>query len=252
MSEETVAERTRILNAYSKAVLPWMSTLALVYLVAYSAQSIWHDPQAEWYIWVRIFSNLLWVLFALDLLIRFILTTPKRGFFRKNWLDTITVILPQFRALRALRAFSGPTIFNRSGKSPITGRGITTAIMATVIIVWVGSLMVLNAERDAKGATITNFGDALWWAMETITTVGYGDVVPVTSQGRFFATGVMLLGISVLGAVTAWLSASLMHQTHKTPPPAQEVLDELAELKSMVASLQAHVGAAPTQPKSDG
>jgi voltage-gated potassium channel len=252
MSDQHVAERTRILNAYSKAVSPWMSTLALIYLFAFSAQSIFHHPEAEWYIWVRIFSNVLWVLFALDLVIRFILTTPKHGFFRKNWLDTITVILPQFRALRALRAFSGPTIFNRSGKSPITGRGISTAIMATIIVVWVGSLMVLNAERDAKGATITNFGDALWWAMETITTVGYGDVVPVTSQGRFLATGVMLLGISVLGAVTAWLSASLIHQTHKAPAPAQEVLDELAELKSMVASLQAHVGVAPTQQKSDG
>ena len=247
MSDDAVAERTRILNAYSKAVSPWMSTLALVYLFTYSAQSIFHDPGAEWYIWFRTFSYFLWIIFVFDLAFRFILTTPKRGFFRKNWLDTITVVVPQFRALRALRAFTGPTIFNRKGGSPITGKGITTAILATVIIVWVGSLMVLNAERDAQGATITNFGDALWWAMETITTVGYGDVVPVTPQGRFFATGVMLLGISVLGAVTAWLSATVMHQTTNRPAPAQEVMDELAELKAMVASLQEKVGVTETK-----
>ena len=247
MSADAVAERTRILNAYSKAVSPWMSTLALVYLFTYSAQSIFHDPGAEWYIWFRTFSYFLWIIFVFDLAFRFILTTPKRGFFRKNWLDTITVVVPQFRALRALRAFTGPTIFNRKGGSPITGKGITTAILATVIIVWVGSLMVLNAERDAQGATITNFGDALWWAMETITTVGYGDVVPVTPQGRFFATGVMLLGISVLGAVTAWLSATVMHQTTNRPAPAQEVMDELAELKAMVASLQEKVGVTETK-----
>ena len=247
MSDQVVAERTRILNAYNKAVSPWMSTLALVYLFTYSAQSIFHDPGAEWYIWFRTFSYFLWVIFVFDLAFRFIMTTPKHGFFRKNWLDTITVVVPQFRALRALRAFTGPTIFNRKGGSPITGRGITTAVVATVIIVWVGSLMVLNAERDAQGATITNFGDALWWAMETITTVGYGDVVPVTPQGRFFATGVMLLGISVLGAVTAWLSATVMHQTTNKPAPAQEVMDELAELKAMVASLQAKAGIAETK-----
>lgn len=247
MSDEVVAERTRILNAYNKIVSPWMTTLALVYLFIYSAQSIFYDPGTPWYIWFRSISYLIWVAFALDLAFRFIMTTPKHGFFRANWLDTITVVVPQFRALRALRAFSGPTIFSRKGGSPITGRGITTAIMATVIIVWVGSLMVLNAERNAKGATITNFGDALWWAMETITTVGYGDVVPVTPQGRFFATGVMLLGISVLGAVTAWLSATLLHQTTSKPAPAQEVLDELAELKAMVASLQAKAGITETK-----
>ena len=247
MSDVEVPERTRILNAYSKAVSPWMSTLALVYLFTYSAQSIFHDPGAEWYIWFRSFSYFLWIIFVFDLAFRFIMTTPKHGFFRKNWLDTITVVVPQFRALRALRAFTGPTIFNRKGGSAITGRGITTAVLATVIIVWVGSLMVLNAERDAQGATITNFGDALWWAMETITTVGYGDVVPVTPQGRFFATGVMLLGISVLGAVTAWLSATVVHQTATKPAPAQEVMDELAELKSMVASLQAKVGITETK-----
>ena len=57
----------------------------------------------------------------------------------------------------------------------------------------------------------------------------------------------MLLGISVLGAVTAWLSATVVHQTATKPAPAQEVMDELAELKSMVASLQAKVGITETK-----
>jgi voltage-gated potassium channel len=242
MNFPTVSERQTILANYERVTSPWMSLLALLYLLSYTAQSIFYYPTEAWFQAANTFGNILWLLFAMDLTFRFVMTTPKKGFFRKNWLETITVVLPQFRALRVLRTFSKNGILAKSGKSPLTSGGLATAALGTVIVVWVGSLMVLNAERGAKGATINNFGDALWWAMETITTVGYGDVVPVTSSGRIMATFVMMLGISVLGAVTAGLSASLARQSGHHTPPSQLVLDELAELKSMVAALQAHAG----------
>lgn len=244
---EALTPRARILAAYQKYISPYMTTLALVYLVIFSAQSIFYEPQDTWFGWMSAINYGIWAIFVFDLVFRFILTSPKHGFAKANWLDIITVVFPQLRALRGLRAFTGPSIINRHGRSAVTGRGIGVAVAGAIIIVWVGSLMVLNAERSARGASITNFGDALWWAMETVTTVGYGDVVPVTSQGRFIATGVMILGISVLGAVTATLSASLARQSGHLPAPAQEIMNELNELKAMVASLQAHVGALPAQ-----
>jgi voltage-gated potassium channel len=251
MSEPTVSERQTMLSNYLRITSPWMSLLALLYLLTFTAQSIFYDPKDEWFQVSNTFGNILWIIFALDLAVRFVMTTPKKGFFRKNWLDTITVILPQFRALRALRAFSKDGILAKTGKSPLTSGGIATAIIGTIIVVWVGSLMVLNAERGAKGASITNFGDALWWAMETITTVGYGDVVPVTTTGRILATLVMLLGISVLGAVTAGLASTLSRQSSRHVPPSQELLQEITELKSMVAALQAHAGLAPAPDTSE-
>jgi voltage-gated potassium channel len=252
MSEPTISERQTILANYSRITSPWMSILAFLYLISFTAQAIFFDPKDAWFQAANTFGNILWIIFALDLLFRFVMTKPKKGFLRHNWLDTITVILPQFRALRSLRAFSKDGIFSKTGKSPITSGGLTTAIIGTIIVVWVGSLMVLNAERSAKGATITNFGDALWWAMETVTTVGYGDVVPVTMAGRITATMVMLLGISVLGAVTAGISASVIRQSGHQQSPSQQVLNEIAELKSMVAALQAHAGiTAPPAPPSN-
>jgi hypothetical protein len=137
-----------------------------------------------------------------------------------------------------------------------------SAGIAAAIVIWIGSLMVLDAERGAPGSDIENINEAVWWAFETVTTVGYGDYVPVTNWGRFFAVLIMLVGISVLGAVTATLSATLVKQKGPSSAPAsssaaaptasesssdtdamttEELRQELAEIKTMLAQLQASV-----------
>ena len=64
------------------------------------------------------------------------------------------------------------------------------------------SIAVLDAEQNPPGANITTFGDALWWACETVTTVGYGDRYPVTPDGRAIAVADGR-GISMVMAITA-------------------------------------------------
>lgn len=235
---ESQSRRQHLLEVYMKRVSPLLSILALVYLATFSIQAIWYYPQATWFQYMNIFGNLLWVLFVIDLTFRFFVSPDKKHFFQRNVVDTITVIVPQFRAIRALRAFtSGGFISKKSGL--ISGGGLTSALLAALIVVWVGSLMVLNAERTAANAEIKTAGDAIWWGFETVTTVGYGDFVPVTWNGRMLAVLVMLVGISVLGVVTASLSAALVKRAHQGPDKVDEVLSELAELKAMVAKLEA-------------
>ena len=241
---DTATSRRQIwLKAYTARTSGLLSTLALVYLVTYSIQSIWHDPGQTWFFWLDLFGKFLWLLFAIDLAFRYLMTSPKKRFFRNNWLDTITVVIPQLRALRALRAFMGGGII--SSKGFLSGSAIASGIVAVFLIVWVGGLMVLNAERGAPGAEITSLGDAVWWGFETITTVGYGDFVPVTMQGRAFAVMVMFVGISVLGVVSATFASTLVKKgnTGAAQPesPQQAILDQLAELKSMVANLEARL-----------
>lgn len=232
------AKRQAWIDAYTKRVDPLLSFLAFLYLISYSIQAIWYYPNELWFQILYIFGLVLWALFAFDLAFRFIMTPVKKHFFRRNWLDTITVVIPQFRALRALRAFtSGGFISKKTGL--LSSGALTSSGLAAMLVVWVGSLMVLNAERGAPNAEIVNVGDAVWWAFETITTVGYGDFVPVTWNGRFFAVLVMMVGISVLGAVTASLSAVLVKRAHKSTDRVDEVLKELDQLKAMVARLEA-------------
>jgi len=248
------ARRQAWVDRYTAKTDPLLSLLALAYLVTFTVQSIWYQPQETWYTWLLLFGYALWLSFAVDLLVRFAVSPVKRGFVRRNWFDVFTVVIPQFRALRALRAFTPNGILG-TGRSVITPGALTTAGIGALLVVWVGSLMVLNAERGAPGADISTFGDSVWWSFETITTVGYGDFVPVTWNGRFFAVLIMLVGISVLGAVTATLSATLVKthlQKRAAPAPdapkpadAPDVLTEIRELKQMVAALQLQLGQGP-------
>lgn len=238
--------RQQILATYMRKIsTPWMSALAVVYLLIYTIQAMIYRPEAAWYLWASFLGYLLWVVFLGDLTFRYILTKPKRGFFRANWLDTITVVIPQLRALRALRALTPGGVLARRGKGVFSGNAIATAALSSILIIWVGSLMVLNAERSAPNATITTLGDALWWAAETVTTVGYGDMIPVTWTGRLTAVAVMIFGIAAVSAVSAGLAATLVKQTTKAPAPADVVLHELSKLQAMVAELESRLPPTP-------
>ncbi len=77
-------------------------------------------------------------------------------------------------------------------------------------MVLIAAVMVWGAEKDASHHTIKSLGDALWWAISTATTVGYGDRYPVSPEGKVIAAGLMILGIGVLGLVSAALASKLV------------------------------------------
>jgi len=82
-------------------------------------------------------------------------------------------------------------------------RVVVAVTVVTVVIVAVSSLLLWLLERDHSHSNIKSFGDAVWWAMETITTVGYGDHHPTTVAGRFVAGGLMVIGVALVGVITA-------------------------------------------------
>ncbi|WP_342451801.1 potassium channel family protein [Arthrobacter sp. H16F315] len=103
-------------------------------------------------------------------------------------------------------------------------------------------LAVLDAEKNAPGSNLTTFGDAVWWAMTTITTVGYGDHYPVTVLGRCVAAGLMVGGVAVLGVVTAsvasWMVQSVAEETAAEIDSAEEpIREELRRLSAQVEHL---------------
>jgi voltage-gated potassium channel len=113
-------------------------------------------------------------------------------------------------------------------------------IASTVLLA--GASVELEAERDAPGANITSFGDAMWWALTTVTTVGYGDRYPVTPEGRVVGGVLMVVGIATVGAVTAAIASQLINPRQTTQPqPADE---RVHQLEAQIAHLTAQLDSA--------
>jgi voltage-gated potassium channel len=159
-----------------------------------------------------------------------------------------------FRPLRALRVVTVISMLNRQLRDDARGR-VALYIGATVALVgFVASLAVLEAERNAPEASITTFGEALWWTITTLSTVGYGDRYPVTLEGRLVAATLMVAGIALLGVVTASIAAWFVENLRRTELQVSEDVEEvssdveaaqvqltevLAELRTISARLDA-------------
>ncbi|MDN5977904.1 potassium channel family protein [Acidipropionibacterium jensenii] len=187
-----------------------LTLLALAFLVAYAWPIL--DPRMD--ADIRTSLNLatwtIWAAFAVDLAIRLWLADRTASYALHHWYDVALVVLPMLRPLRLLRLIALVRILDRSATTSLVGRTAVYLAAAASASVGLGSLAILDAERGAHGANITTFGDALWWACETVTTVGYGDRYPVTGQGRAVAVVLMLVGIGLIGSVTATVAATIL------------------------------------------
>ena len=190
----------------------WPLTIAAVtFLVVYSWLVIadLHGPAAEL---AQIVLNITWVLFSIDYVGRLILAKQRWSWFLRHLLDLAIVILPMLRPLRLMRLLVLLAVFQRFAGRTLRGRVVVYVAGFTVLLVFVAALAELDAERHEPHSTIRNFGEALWWACSTITTVGYGDAVPVSTTGRLIAVALMISGIALLGTVTATLASWIVQR----------------------------------------
>ncbi len=183
----------------------------------------------------RVITVAAWVLFAVDYLARLSLADQRLRFVRHNLVDLLVIALPALRPLRLLRLVALLRILNRSAASKLRGRVTVYAAGATLLGVFVGGLAVLDAESSNPDANIQNAPDAWWWAVTTITTVGYGDHFPTTHRGRLVAILLMLCGIALVGLVTAtlasWLIERIQSEETKTRDDVAILTEEVRELR---------------------
>jgi voltage-gated potassium channel len=161
---------------------------------------------------------LVWAIFVVEYLIRLYLAPSRWQFFRGNLIDLLVIAVPVFRPLRVLRllrfARTGltlTTVLERS-RSLLTHRGLHFVLLSVLAIVLVGAALEFGFEDHARGANIHSYGDALWWAIVTVTTVGYGDKYPVTAAGRGVAVVLMLTGIGLVGVLSATIASYFVGQ----------------------------------------
>jgi voltage-gated potassium channel len=109
------------------------------------------------------------------------------------------------------------------------------ALLIAVVIILLAGAMEWSAEHTQPEATIHSLSDALWWAVSTITTVGYGDKYPVTTEGKVVALTLMLLGIAIFGLVTATLASLFVERDAEEE--ADSLRADIARLESKVDAL---------------
>lgn len=192
-----------------------MIILSLVFLAGYSLLIL--EPNLPTEIGNAVLVTLLavWAVFIVEFVFALIRSGQGWRFLPKHWLLTAGLIIPVLRPFVLLRYVNQLKYFKSGSGDAMRLRIIISALSFATLFIYVISLTVLRFERDAPDATITSFGDAIWWAFVTIATVGYGDEYPVTVPGRFFAVILMLGGIAIVGTASALVVSYLSEQTQK-------------------------------------
>ena len=151
-------------------------------------------------------DTLIWALFAVDLGIKVVVAPHRLAYLRRHWLEVLVVIVPFFRPLRILRIF---VFGSRAWVGMRRLVNVDFLLVYGIGLVIIAATVVASVE-GGENASIQSFPDALWWAVVTITTVGYGDMVPVTAAGRAIGFILMLGGIAFFSGVTANLASYLV------------------------------------------
>ena len=185
---------------------------------------------------------LIWGVFAADLLIRTWIAPRKLNFLRRHWFDVLIVALPFLRPLRvarsarALRVLKAARVLAYVARASHATRTILVRHGARSSLLFMGAVLAVSviaiyfAERSS-GGPIDSLDTAVWWAITTATTVGYGDTYPVTPLGRGIAVVLMIAGIGVFAVFTASAAAFLFEAGKPARDPAsEEVLQELRRL----------------------
>jgi len=203
----------------------------------------------------------IWALFAADYGVRLGLAPDRPVFARTHLFDLAVVALPFLRPLRALRALRGLgelralrvlqtsrlAAFVGTGighaRAIIQRRGLHYVVGLVVVIMFAAAGLEVAFEAHAKGSNIHTYGDALWWAVVTVTSVGYGDKYPVTASGRAVAVVLMITGIALFGVVTASIASYFVEQDQD-----HRVEARMDEILAVLQRLEARLDAAESRP----
>ena len=214
---------------------------AAVFLGAYAWEVI-ADLRPPELVIAEVVMWIIWGFFVIDFVVSLILADRRVHWFFAHFLDFLIVALPALRPLRLLRLITLLKFLNRGAGRALRGRVVTYAAGAAIILVFVAALAELDVERHAVGSHIHSFGDSLWWACVTIASVGYGDITPVTVEGRLIAIGVMVAGIALVGTVAATFASFFIDRVAVTNQiENDETQDSLALLTAEVAALRAEL-----------
>ena len=238
------AESGRVKTPFEPMVLG--ATLAMIPVIIIQADA----TSDTWRTFAEVANWLIWAVFAAEISVVLAVAPRKRAALRAHWLDAAVVVvtfplygrllssLRVVRLVRLLRLLRAAVIISRALQAE---RRLTSAsafrfmALATIFLtVIAGAVQATIDTGDFK-----TFWDGVWWAVVTVTTVGYGDVYPTSVGGRIVAIVLMLTGIGFLAVLTATVSSRFVKQERSEETTA--ITDALARIEADVAALKARL-----------
>jgi voltage-gated potassium channel len=184
-----------------------LTVLALAFLIAFSYPAFVDPIPPSTQTLLNTVQWISWIAFAADLIYGLTKSNNKKRYLMKHPLEVAAVLLPFLRPLRLMRVISfGGLALQKVAIGRQFAITVKVAISA-LFISYIAAIQITISERGVEGSNIKTFNDGLWWAVTTVTTVGYGDRFPTTTEGRLLAVLLMITGISLVGVITASVAA---------------------------------------------
>jgi voltage-gated potassium channel len=197
-----------------------LAAIAVLLLIVWSVQVLAQPQGRAGDAWELAFRAL-WGIFLIDYLVRLRLAADRRRWFVRHIPELAMVALPFLRPLRLLRL---PHLFRRlhiAGMGALRGRLIVYTAVSVALLSYAAALAIFS--RDDERSKFPNFGEALWWSIRTVTTLGYGGKEPEGSIGRAIAVVLGLGGICLIGVVTTTFSSWIVQQVADEEAASQAV-----------------------------
>jgi voltage-gated potassium channel len=223
---------------WTKLSPTFLQTLGIVFLAGYAWPIINPNLSPALHSLCNWTLFIIWIFFAIDYFARLSIAKDKKMFVRKNLLDLAAVALPFLPLLRAIRALAAVTVLSRRNRGS-RSQQVTTSVVTLAFATWfVAGLAVTEAERHVDGANIQGVGDGWWWAITTMATVGYGDTYPVSPQGRIVGMSLMIMGVALLGTITASIASNFNITNNEDLADEKSSASDLDALKKRIAELE--------------
>jgi voltage-gated potassium channel len=197
----------------------------------------------------------LWAILLAEYLARLIITPDRRGYLKRRWVEPATVVVPALQHWHLVGIEKMCLLLQEAelrAEAILRHHSLFRVLIAATATLFLGAWLMLLFEENAKGSNIHSYPNALWWAIVTVTTVGYGDRYPVSGGGRAVAVILMMLGIGLIGVLTATV-ASVFVKEHTDANKEEyrkgheDLGQQLSVISARLADLERRLGATPAE-----
>ena len=248
--EKSKEQQRNLEDAVADALSIPMFVLSLMFIALFVIElTVRLSPGASR--WVTLSASLIWWIFVLEFALRVFLADDRLQYLKRHWLDGIFVLVPVLQVLSIFRVIQAISFLRVVRPGVLAKTFVTTrrglrqlgsvlgqhsfayVVVSTILVTLIGALIMFLIERQFPGANILTYGQAVWWAVGSVTTVGT-ELYPVTAEGRVLATLVMLYGVGIFGYIagtlaTYFIGKATMQQEAPMPKAQEKELQDISD-----------------------